>query len=270
MSEELQLVDEPQQITAFSNAGSFESAQRMALALSSSSIVPESFRGKQNLGNCLIALEVAQRLGASPLAVMQNLYIVHGKPAWSSQFVIAAVNSTGRYTPLRFDISGEGEKKQCIAWATEKETGQRLESPAVSIAMAKAEGWIDKNGSKWRTMPDLMLRYRAATFFGRLYAPEILLGMSASEEIEDAEGQFKRRMKKIGPAEDLAPASTTREEKIAALKAKCAPGNAYGITEVQLLKFAKAPSIEEIDGETLGILSEKWATYVSDIAKEGK
>ena len=171
-------------ITAFSNAASFESAQRMALALVSSNIVPEQYRGKENMGNAIVALEMAQRIGASPLAVMQNLNIIHGRPSWSSTFIIAALNSCGRFAPIRFEVTGDGDDRSCIAWTTDK-TGERLEGPPASIAMAKAEGWFTKNGSKWKTMPELMLRYRAAAFFGRLYAPDVLNGMHATEEVED-------------------------------------------------------------------------------------
>jgi hypothetical protein len=137
----------------------------------------------------MIALEIANRIGASPLMVMQNLYIVHGKPSWSSSFIIAAINSSKKFSPLRFEISGEGLDKGCIAWALENGTNERLESPRVTMAMAKAEGWSTKSGSKWVTMPDLMLRYRAASFFGRLYAPEILMGMYTVEEVIDIKAE---------------------------------------------------------------------------------
>ncbi|MCB5286028.1 MAG: hypothetical protein LHW45_10650 [Candidatus Cloacimonetes bacterium] len=171
-------------ITAgFGNADSFELLQRQAKLLASSELVPKEFQGK--IANCVIALEMANRIGASPMAVLQNIYIVHGKPSWSSQFIIAAVNATGRFSPLRFEITGKDDKKTCVAWAIEKDTDERLESPPVSIEMAKTEGWFSRNGSKWKTMPDLMLRYRAATFFGRLYAPQILMGMRSDDEIRD-------------------------------------------------------------------------------------
>jgi hypothetical protein len=165
----------------------FDIAQRMATALSKSTLIPPAFQN--NLPNCLIALEMAHRMGASPMMVMQNLYIVHGKPAWSSQFVIAAVNSTGRFSPLRFAITGEGDAKQCVAWSVELATKEKLEGPPVSIDMAKKEGWFQKNGSKWQTMPELMLRYRAATFFGRLYAPEVLMGMREESEVIDVDAK---------------------------------------------------------------------------------
>lgn len=167
----------------FSSAEGFALIQRQAQVLASSDLVPKEFKG--NVANCIIGLEIAHRIGASPLAVLQNLYIVHGKPGWSSQFIIAAINSTGKFSPLRFDLTGDAVTRTCTAWAIDIATGDRLESPLVSMKMAKEEGWIDKSGSKWKTMPELMLRYRAATFFGRLYAPEILMGMQTVEEVTD-------------------------------------------------------------------------------------
>jgi hypothetical protein len=200
----------------FSSAASFEAAQRMATALSKSTLVPKEYQG--NMPNALIALEMSGRIGASPLMVMQNLYIVHGKPSWSSKFVIAAINTCGKFKPLRFHFSGTpGEDdRQCIAWTIEKnvdfpqdqvlaliesrrQQGIKLsvyeatkelgvpvlEGPAISIAIAKKEGWYQKNGSKWQSIPELMLHYRSASFFGGLYASEVLMGMQTAEEVED-------------------------------------------------------------------------------------
>ena len=170
-------------VAGFQSKDGFDLMLRQAKWLSASDLVPQQFRG--NIANTVIALEMSNRMNASPLAIMQNLYIVHGKPGWSAQFIIAAVNSTGRFSPLRFQVQGSGDAKTCTAWVIEKATGEKLEGPPVSIDMAKREGWYGKNGSKWPIMPDLMLRYRAATLFGRLYAPEVLMGMKTVEEIAD-------------------------------------------------------------------------------------
>lgn len=167
----------------FLDGNSFEHGQRIAKMLASSDLVPASFKG--NIQNCLLAMELANRTGSSPLAVMQNIYIVHGKPSWSSQFIIACLNSCGKFSPLRFEITGTGADMECRAVATDLATGEAVTGPVVSIQMAKSEGWFQKSGSKWQTMPELMLRYRSATFFGRLYAPEILMGMQTSEEVQD-------------------------------------------------------------------------------------
>ena len=211
----------------FGSLQSFELMQRAANLLASSTLVPAAYRkviekldkfgnvkeSRENpnaLANAVVALNMAQRMGADPLMVMQNLYIVEGRPSWSSQWIIAAVNGCGRLSPLRFDIKVLGAKnvdyvetfwennqrqkrtisvpitdKVCVAWAIEKETGERIESPAVSIEMAVKEGWYTKNGSKWQTMDEVMLRYRTASFFGKLYAPELLMGLTTVEEAAD-------------------------------------------------------------------------------------
>lgn len=210
----------------FFNAEGFALLEKVANTLCNSTLVPAAYRSfttkKQQGGgevqipnpsatsNAIVALNMAQRMGADPLMVMQNLYIVEGRPAWSSQWIIAAINSCGRFSPLRFEITALGKKtvnytvtewvnnqkrnsqrtaeitdKQCVAWAIEKETGARIESPAVSIEMAVQEGWYGKNGSKWQTMDEVMLRYRTASFFGKLYAPELLMGLQTAEEVED-------------------------------------------------------------------------------------
>ena len=192
MSKEIEIYEsEPTRNTniqsAFSGSiQSFEDAQRIAGALAKSTLVPKDYQG--NVANTMIALEMAQRVNASPMAVMQNLYIIHGRPSWSSQFTIAALNGCGRFSPLRFVVDGDGDSKTCYAWAYDRSDGEKLDGPNVSIAMAKAEGWYQKNGSKWKTMPDLMLRYRAAKFFGNLYAPDIMMGMSTEDEVKDIKG----------------------------------------------------------------------------------
>lgn len=168
---------------SFSDSIAFEHAQRVAKMLSSSDLIPSQYRG--NIQNTMIALEMANRIGASPLMVMQNLYIVQGKPSWSSSFIIAAINNSKRFTPLRFETKGEGDSLTCLAYANDLHTNDRLKGPKVSMEMAKKEGWFSKSGSKWQTMPELMIMYRAAAFFGRLYSPDILMGMQTAEEVND-------------------------------------------------------------------------------------
>ena len=173
-------------VSAFSSIQKFEEVQRMAKVFSDSNFVPATFKGK--IGDCIIAIDMANRMGADVIALMQNMYIVYGKPSFSSSFLIAAINASGRFSALRYIIDGEGDNKGCIAWATDN-TGEKLESVRVTIEMAKKEGWYNKNGSKWPTMPDLMLRYRAATFFCNQYCPELKMGMKTIEELEDIELQ---------------------------------------------------------------------------------
>lgn len=156
-----------------------------ARMLADSDIIPAAYQRKPN--NCVIAIELASRLGSSPLLVMQSLDIIQGKPSWSSKFLIATVNHCGRFSPIRYRFSGRPntDDYSCVAYATEKDTGEVLEGPMVSIGMAKAEGWATRSGSKWKTMPQLMLMYRSAAFWSRVYCPEVSMGLHTSDEIED-------------------------------------------------------------------------------------
>lgn len=168
----------------FSTIASFEDGQRIAKGLASSDLVPAAY--KNNIPNTMIALEMANRLKISPFEVMQNLDIIKGKPSWSSTFIIASINACGRFKPLRFEFVGTAKTDEygCRAY-TEDLDGNKLVGPTVTWLMVKSEGWLQKTGSKWQTMPELMFQYRAASFFGRLYAPDILKGMQTVDEVKD-------------------------------------------------------------------------------------
>ena len=163
----------------------FALIQRKANALSKSTLIPKDYQN--NISNCIIALDISDRLQVPPLLVMQHLYIVHGKPSWSSVFLLSALNSCGRYTSVKYQFFGEEgtDEYGCYAHTIERSTGEVIAGPKVTIGMARKEGWLTKTGSKWQTMPDLMLRYRAVTFLARTNAPELTMGLPMVDEVED-------------------------------------------------------------------------------------
>lgn len=169
------------QLQTFSDDKSYQQALTMATKVSESLIIPETYRGKP--ANVIIALDMANRSGVSVMTIMQNMYIVKGKPAFSGAYVIAGINSCGIYDRLRYKVTGKGDTLACFAYATEKSTGIIDEGPVVTIQMARSEGWL--SNPKWINMPELMIRYRAAAFFGRVYCPQIMMGMHMVDEIED-------------------------------------------------------------------------------------
>lgn len=172
-------------VIGFNSLQSFELIQRAATLLSKSTLVPKEYQN--NIPNCVIALNMAVRMEADPLMVMQNLYIVYGRPGWSSQFMISTFNTSGKFSALRYEWSGTPGKDNygCRAWSIEKSTGEKLIGSTVTIELAKKEGWYGKSGSKWQTMPEQMLMYRAASWFIRAYAPELAMGMHTEDEIMD-------------------------------------------------------------------------------------
>jgi hypothetical protein len=207
----------------FFNPDHFATMQRVCTMFASSELVPEMYRmsdknpKEKAIANCMIAVETASRIGASPLMVMQNMYIVQGKPSWSAKFLTATVNACGRYAPMKYKIRNLGQIKEveyveyqwnnearrkmpvkkvfkgpidnleCIAYTTERGSAEVLESVAVTIKLAIEEGWYTKDGSKWPTMTQLMLQYRAVTYWTSAYAPELSMGIKTREELEDFE-----------------------------------------------------------------------------------
>lgn len=200
----------------------FAVMQRICTMFANSELVPERYRvsdknpKEKAIANCMIAVETAQRIGASPLLVMQNLDIIQGKPGWSSKFLIATVNTSGRYSTMKYRFTNLGkvgkievveykwenrqkvavktvfdgsaiDNVECVAYTVEKGTEEVLESSEVSVKLAIQEGWYTKAGSKWPTMTKKMLKYRAASFWTNEYAPELSMGMKTAEEIGDIE-----------------------------------------------------------------------------------
>lgn len=224
----------------------FEVMQRMAKMYTESTIVPETYKG--NTGNCVIALDMAMRMNANPLMIMQNLYVVKGNPSWSSKFLIATINMSGKYSSLRYRkrvLGKVGKVKyndtvwdnasrkntivvkefdgsdvdniECVAYATELSTGETLESDPITIETAIKEGWYTKSGSKWVTMPSLMLTYRAAAFWQRMYCPEISMGFLTKEEADDVQDAEYEEIKPKDKLAELAEkAAGVEEPKITA------------------------------------------------------
>ena len=193
----------------FGTSDNFIMAGQMAKALSQSTIVPKDYQG--NEANAMVAIEIATRLHTSPIMVMQNLHVIQGRPSWSAQYLIAMVNGSGKYDiELQFDekFDKDGKPYSCQCWTMKN--GRKITGITIDMDMAKAEGWLGKPGSKWKTMPQVMLRYRAASFFARMNCPELAMGYYTKEEVID--GNFveysMEDMKKQVEEEIIAHANT--------------------------------------------------------------
>lgn len=174
--------------TMLTDTKQLNTLMRVAKTFASSSLIPEAYRG--NPADCFVACEIANRMGVSPLVVMQNMYVVKGKPGWSGSACIALINGTRQFSPLKFEWVGEPgtDDYGCYVKAIRKADGEEVVGATVTMGMVKAEGWLDKNGSKWKTMPQQMFMYRAASFFARSWCSEALMGYQTAEEIQDVNG----------------------------------------------------------------------------------
>jgi hypothetical protein len=169
------------------DSGRFNQLWRAASMFSNSTMVPTHYQ--RNPANCAVAIQMALRLGIDPFAFMQKTYIVQGKPGMEAQLVIALVNTRGPFEgPIQWVFQGEGKSRSCTAFAKHRVTGEICKA-TVDWAMVEGEGWAGKSGSKWKTMPEMMFRYRTATFLARLYCPEVIMGIIATvDELVDQVG----------------------------------------------------------------------------------
>lgn len=187
--EQFGLITKQAQVSMFLNEQRFEFAQRIGKMLSASTMIPEHFRN--NLGNCMIALNLSERLGIDVFGLMQTSYVVHGRPGFEAKLLIAVFNSRTKlfFPPLRWEMKGDfpkGQDAACRAFAVDKETREPLYGEWIDWEMVRGEGWLDKAGSKWKTIPGQMFRYRAASFFINVYEPGLKMGIQTVDELEES------------------------------------------------------------------------------------
>lgn len=184
----------------WNNKDQFNQMLRAADMVSKSSIIPQTYQGKPQ--DCFIAMEMANRMNVSPMIVMQNMYVVKGKPSWSGQACTMLINSCGKFKDVKHIYTGTkgGEDRGCYVQAIRIEDNQEVRGVEVTMQMAKSEGWT--SNSKWKNMPELMLAYRASAFFARVYCPEALMGVQTAEEILDASERYETAMKLTNELKD--------------------------------------------------------------------
>lgn len=206
----------PQIRTMWNDVEVFKTTQRMADLLLTSDTIPQSYKGK--LADCIVAIDMANRMGVSPLVIMQNSQIVRGNFSWKGTACKAMIDGCGKYSDSYYVEVGERDKD---SWGYYLEAidkrGRVIKGCTVDIKMAKAEGWYQKDGSKWKTMPELLLKYRAAAFFFRTECASLAMGFLTAEEQEDIAQPEKNTptypAAKAVPYSELTPQQPPQEPK---------------------------------------------------------
>ena len=158
-----------------------ERALKFSEIMAQADIIPAHYRGKT--ANVFIAVQSALRMNLDPMHVMQNTFVISGRLGMVSSFAISLANGSGLFdSGISYKIEGKGDDLKVTAYANLKKSGWEI-SYTITMKEARAERWT-KN-AKYRTLPELMLRYRAATLLIRTHVPEVLNGMHMVEEIED-------------------------------------------------------------------------------------
>ena len=158
-------------------------AYKLAQVMCQAGNIPDNYKNKP--ADCMIAIDMAERMNVSPMFIFQNMYVVKGKPSWSGQACKALIDNCGKYRDVKHVYFGEKgtDSRGCCIEAIRISDGEVIRGVEVTIAMAKAEGWT--SNKKWQNMPELMLAYRASAFFARVHCPEALMGCMAEGEADD-------------------------------------------------------------------------------------
>lgn len=153
---------------------------RLAKAMSMSGMVPPHFAGKPEA--CLVAILYAEQLGEHPMLLFQEMSVINGRPNTSARFAISRANKSGLLKgPINWKSMGQGDALEVTASATLRETGEVI-TATVTMREATADGWT--RNQKYKSIPEQMLRWRAATRLINLYLPEVLFGLGVREEAE--------------------------------------------------------------------------------------
>ena len=152
----------------------------------------------------------------------------------------------------------------------ERATNERLVGSRVTLAMAKDEGWSTKSGSKWKTMPEQMMMYRAAAFFVRAYAPEISMGLQTADELAD--GVIDAEPGSVLTLDELqqpAAPATTAPTELPAFDFAAAHRRLAECTDRELLAL-DADSFRDLpDGPETAALMQAWRERDAALAGEG-
>lgn len=185
MENQLQILNSKNEIStngAWEGGEIFEKTCKVADMLSKTSLIPKQYQG--NPANCFIAVDMANRMGVSPMMVMQNLYVVNGKPSWSGQACMTFIKASPEFRNIKINYTkSENGIIGCYISAERVSDGQQVVGEHITQTMAQAEGWT--SNKKWINMPKQMLTYRAAAFFARAFCPEVLMGVRVEGEAED-------------------------------------------------------------------------------------
>lgn len=171
-----------------------------------SGLVPKEFQG--NAAACAVIVGMADRMGLDPLTLMQNVAFVSGRPTWKATFAIALANRSGDFkSGLQFRTAGSGRQMKVTCFAERVADGRMVEE-TVTMEMAVADGWT-KN-SKYNSLPEVMLTYRAAMFFVRKNCPELLFGLPAEDEVEQQAVEVRMSTPEIASASARLASITSR------------------------------------------------------------
>ncbi len=179
--------DQPQlkQPIGFSTHGvkltSFEDAYRFSKCVVESGWAP---KGMDKPESVLIALQHGAELGLPPMAALQNIAVINGRPGIYGDAALALVRASGLCESHKEEMIGTEGKDDWGCRVTTKRKDGDVAVDTFTVADAKRAGLWGKTGP-WTQYPKRMLRFRARGFSLRDNFGDVLKGLRTVEELQD-------------------------------------------------------------------------------------
>lgn len=170
-------------VVPFGNKGvelaSLEDAFRFATAVSKSGFAPKGIETPEAI---LIAVQFGAELGLTPMAALQSLAIINGRPAVYGDAALALVRGSGELESYTQTTNGEGDALKAVVRVKRKGFDEVVSEFSVNDAK-KASLW--GKAGPWSQYPARMLMWRARGFALRDAFGDVLRGLRTTEEAED-------------------------------------------------------------------------------------
>jgi hypothetical protein len=157
-----------------------DSCYRLAKAVCMAGMAP---KGLDTPEKAMVAIMHGLEIGLTPMAALQRIAVVNGRPTIWGDGVVGLVRGSGLCEFINEQIHGEGDKR--VATCEAKRRGEK--SPVVrsfSVQDAKQAGLWGKAGP-WQQYPERMLQMRARAFALRDLFADVLGGLYLREELEE-------------------------------------------------------------------------------------
>lgn len=174
-------------------------ALEFAKMIAHSGMVPKQYDGKP--GAVLVAIQMGAELGLSPMASIQNIAVINGRPSLWGDAMLAIVTSHHLCESVTEWHSDDRKSAYCRVLRRGREPVER----SFSVDDARAAGLWGKQGP-WTQYPQRMLQMRARGFALRDSFPDLLRGITPAEEAIDI---VDRRPEFVEPTEGVHRARKT-------------------------------------------------------------
>ena len=155
----------------------FEDCYRLGQLLAKSGMVPKDYAG--NPEACTVAIMQGLEVGMSPMAAIQSIAVINGRPNLWGDGMLAVVEASGQLEWKKEEDDG------ATATCTVKRRGKADPiSRKFSIEDSKKAGLLGKSGP-WSSYPQRMRQMRARAWALRDEFSDVLKGFGSAEEAQD-------------------------------------------------------------------------------------